>query len=329
MRKTRTLVGTSVVLLSVVSTALAEAPCRTVDIDVLGAYGGYVYDLNNWGQVVGSLTAAPPGEASQDQPFVWEHGRTRLLESPTAVSEARAINAFGRVVGTMYDAEGKVWPVTWTRGRIARLASDYQAIAVDVNNRGQVVGYNSQSRGVFWQSADSVPLDLGTLGGGMAQPEAINDHGTVVGVSALPDNALHAFVWEDGVMTDVGLPAHPDPTIEIIRTELVGINDDGLAVGYAYRSDGTIYPLLWTHEGGARVSSAPIVAAAVNNWGTVAELTSEGNLRLGGYGRPFRNRGRFEGLDEFVAVDLNDRYQMAFTARRDGAWVPLFCQLTL
>jgi probable HAF family extracellular repeat protein len=328
MHKTQTLVGISVVLWNLVSVAAAQAPCRTVEIDRLGARAAYVYDLNNWGQVVGSLTTSAEGQASQTQPFVWELGRTRLLESPTPVSEARALNGLGRIVGSLYEADGKVVPVTWTRGRIARLASSQQAIAVDVNNRGQIVGYNSLSRGVLWQNSESQPIDLGTLGGAMCQPSAINDHGIVVGVSVTADNTPHGFVWEDGVFTDIGLPDHPDAAIEIVRTELVDINDDGLAVGYAYAAEGGKYPLLWTRERGARVSSTPIVATTVNSFGTVAALSPDSELLLGGYARPFRSRGAFADLDEFFVIAMNDRYQLAFSARREGVWVPFFCQLT-
>jgi len=50
-----------------------------------------------------------------------------------------------------------------------------------------------------------VMIDLGTLGGRRSQAIAINDRGQVVGWSTLAgDTNLHAFIWEDGVMTDLG-----------------------------------------------------------------------------------------------------------------------------
>jgi probable HAF family extracellular repeat protein len=329
MRNTPTFVAICVAALGLGSIASAQAPCRAVEIDRRGAEEAYVFDLNNWGQVVGALATTPEGQVSHIQPFVWENGRTRLLEAPSQVSEARAINAFGRVVGTLYEADSQVRPVTWTRGRITRLASVPQALAVDVNNRGQIVGYNSMSRGVLWQSADSEPVDLGTLGGGMAQPAAINDHGVIVGVSATLDNALHGFVWQDGVLTDIGLPDHPDAAIDIVRTELAGINDDGLAVGYAYAADGTTYPLLWTRAQGARILPDAGSAAAVNSWGTVVVVSPNNDLLLGSYGRPFRTKGRFEGTVQLPYIELNDRYQLAYSELREGKWVGRFCQLTL
>ena len=49
--------------------------------------------------------------------------------------------------------------------------------------------------------------DLGTLGGTYSQAVAINEAGQVIGNSSyLADDAdlQHAFVWQGGVMTDLG-----------------------------------------------------------------------------------------------------------------------------
>jgi probable HAF family extracellular repeat protein len=54
-------------------------------------------------------------------------------------------------------------------------------------------------------------IDLGTLGGPVAEPFAINDHDQVVGWSVLSDNAsIDAFLWQDGRMRDLNtlIPAN-------------------------------------------------------------------------------------------------------------------------
>lgn len=48
-------------------------------------------------------------------------------------------------------------------------------------------------------------IDLGTLGGTYSFAAAVNDRGQVVGISETASSERHAFFWEEGVMTDLGL----------------------------------------------------------------------------------------------------------------------------
>jgi probable HAF family extracellular repeat protein len=70
--------------------------------------------------------------------------------------------------------------------------------------------------------------DLGSLGLGGAEALSVNDAGQIVGVAAVGSLSVgHPFLWENGVMRDLGLP----PGFTTARGE--AINNLGQVAGYA------------------------------------------------------------------------------------------------
>jgi len=100
-----------------------------------------------------------------------------------------------------------------------------------MNNRGQIAGQTIErdSRwGAFvWQ--DGQIIDLPTLNGPRASPNAINEQGTVVGWAIPPGGALdqaHAVIWEKGALEDFN-------AAEWKTSRAQSINSAGQIVGYA------------------------------------------------------------------------------------------------
>ena len=83
-------------------------------------------------------------------------------------------------------------------------------------------------------------IDFGTLGGTSSAATAINPSGQVVGWADLPGNSRrHAFLWENGVMTDLA-------TLGGARSEAFDINPSGDIIGFSQLPGTTWYHgFLW------------------------------------------------------------------------------------
>jgi len=219
------------------------------DLGTLGGDSSEAVAVNGRGQVVGTSSTA----SGQRHAFLWQSGTMTDLAPPgEGYGAAVAINDGGQIA--IVGAGGTV---------------------VAINDRGQIVGGRYLSDMVFsgdiflWQdgtTTDLGPLDgafswqdgtmtaLGSLGQGCSVPLAVNSLGQVVGSSLTdyPDpikwewccsTLFHAFVWEDGLMVDLG-----DLGLLGSRTSssAAAINDCGQVVGSSARTPGTqVHAALW------------------------------------------------------------------------------------
>lgn len=120
--------------------------------------------------------------------------------------QVAAMNPAGEIAGTYGDA-GLFHAFLWSNGVFSSLPEleGGTSHATDINARGQVVGYSETQFGdhaVLWEHG--TVLDLGTLGGFFSRAESIEPSGRIFGISATAEGQTHRFVWENGVMTDLG-----------------------------------------------------------------------------------------------------------------------------
>jgi probable HAF family extracellular repeat protein len=208
-----------------------------------GSFFGDARSLNDEGILVGQADTSLPDPNFPNlnpylsfNPFIhhafrWKDGRLTDLSALPGVnnSELGWINDRGMAAGS--STNGSIDPLTGWPAEVA----------------------------VLWSREEIIPL--GTLGGNESQADAINNRGQIAGFAAntLPDSFFspiafglpgfgtqqHPFLWENGVMRDLGTLGGPDAVALLI-------NGRGQVVGVSYISATpnasgvpTVHPFLW------------------------------------------------------------------------------------
>lgn len=163
--------------------------------------------INDSTQVIGYAAEA----------VIWDKGTVRSV----LMGGAESINELGQVVGHG-PWQGSHIAVLWDDGIRKELPFMW---ATGINDYSEIVGYLNWSESVLWRNG--IVTHLGSLGGGGTYAQAINNASQVVG-----DSNGHAFLWENGSMTDLGLlpPSEAEDT-----SYASGINNSGAVVGWSGR----------------------------------------------------------------------------------------------
>ncbi len=154
--------------------------------------------------------------------------------------------------------------------------------------------------------------DLGTLGGTYSDALALNDQGRVVGRSATPSGAYHAFSWTSGEgMIDLG-------TLGGINSEALAVNEQGQVVVRSSTSDGSWRSFLWTADGRrvdlGTLGGTSASARFINDLGQVSGISTDAD----GVDRIFLwtpaggmiDAGPMEGYYNSVPTTMNSRGQI-------------------
>jgi probable HAF family extracellular repeat protein len=160
-------------------------------------------------------------------------------------SVANDINDYNQVVGrSSVNISNHQHAFLWQDGAMYDLGTlgGLQSQAFAINELGQIVGQSNVSIGIlgthaFLRHSDGWMQDLGTLGGRDSFAYGINNNGLVVGASQNAKGIMHAFVYADGVMTDLNDLIPPDSGWFVLR-EAREINDNGQIVGTGLTADG-------------------------------------------------------------------------------------------
>jgi chitinase len=205
--------------------------------------------INSKGNAVGASLGAAGGSISTDT-------HAALFSAGAVVdlgtlggndSEALGINDSGIIVGdaqtspgTSQSSQSHAFFYDGTMHDLGVLPGGTESSATAINASGTIVGQSALNGGthaVVWATAGNGSYairDLGSLGplaSNFSQANAINSSGQIVGISTTPQNGETAFIYSNGVMTDLNslLPTGSSVTLH----EATAINDSGQILAYS------------------------------------------------------------------------------------------------
>jgi probable HAF family extracellular repeat protein len=229
-------------------------PFHMSALPTLGGNNGEASAINNRGQIVGMAengavdSSCQPGTMNNrvQLPVLWENGNANALPTVDHDPDGFAfwINDYGQAVGYSGNCSGPIHGIVW-ENRSASVLADLGTggFAENINNLGQIVGTvgsadGTTQTGAIWQivkgtGTTQLTTVLGLLPGDAAGIAfGNNNEGQVVGGEW---NAnfywSHAFIWQNGVMTDLNtqFPASSN----LFATFAAKINNRGQIGGMA------------------------------------------------------------------------------------------------
>ncbi len=221
---------------------------------------GVALDVNSRGQIAGWLKSDDAcSGACAYHAVLWEKGTPKPLEGVNIyLDDPRtdpfynwnmpllaplAINNRGDVVGSYMPGPGAPYHAFWWHdGTLEDFGPGH---AYDINERGQItvlLGTDDTGFGAaVWEDGSLTSIGGGT-DGPWPIPIALNNRGEVVGfhVWSLVSGGFWfgAFLWDDGVMHDLGFPPNANASA-------LDINEQGQIVGNARTSEGTYVGFVW------------------------------------------------------------------------------------
>jgi probable HAF family extracellular repeat protein len=223
-------------------------------LPTLGGTHGYAASANNQRQIVGwaenrvrDNTCTAP-QIFQFRAVVWGPNGDQIRELPVvpgdSSSAATAINDRGQIVGisgacdVAIGAGTGLHAVLWDNGGVEKLPTlggvQFNTPTA-INERGDVAGFMDHvgdviTEAFFWNRTVGLkPLGFLYSNDVLSEAFGMNDRQQVVGLSCNP--ACRAFVWQNGVMSDLNLLIPPDNSV--VLTHAMDINNDGVITGRA------------------------------------------------------------------------------------------------
>ena len=289
------------------------------DIGTLGGTQSFAYALNDHGQVVGTSSTA--GDVSTHA-FLYSGGTITDLYplnsqeiqtiGPTSINDAGQI-ASGTMINGVYvpailDSTTGNLNFPGSLGGVTDFS--FSGVATSINEQGNATGYSYlddiNRHGFLYQN--DVMADIGSFGG-YSSGSAINDENEIAGfASDTVSGVAHAFLYNEGVMTNLA----PDA-----ESYAEGINDQGQVVGQFIQDPDGEHAFLYSQGNFTDLGvagAAETVAFAINNQGQIVGTTS-----IRGEQRAFIfENGTMVDLNSLIPKKSNWELTQAFGVNNHG-----------
>jgi hypothetical protein len=237
----------------------------------------------------------PPAAAgTTSHGFVAKGGALTPIDHPDATTvpaipdgqagtATTGINDSGQVLGAYEGPDRVVRDFVRDReGHFTKLADPPGGSAsdeyVDINNRGQIVGFYNDDQGVtttgFLRTRKGRFVDIDVPGALVTGPLKINDRRQVVGIYVDAEGGLHGFLWDNGDFKTIDVPG-------AAGTAVLGINDRGQMVGSYIDAEGAYHGFVRSRKGavttlpeapGAEPAMGGTQPASINERGQIVGL---------------------------------------------------------
>jgi probable HAF family extracellular repeat protein len=251
-------------------------------------YDGTLHDLgtlggNSWARAING--SGQIGGVSNNHAFLYDNGVMFDLGTLGGFySDVNGMNDVGQLVGSSLAPSG--WRAhLYQNGvmqaiNLSSITAGGNEFATAINNLGQVTGGTSSdsngppSRGYIYDSNTNTLINIGSLGNNSnTAGSAINDWSQVAGRSVTLGGQTHAFLYDNGVMHDLG-------TLGGSFSNGMGVNNLGQVVGDSTTSTGASHAFLYTD--GAMVDLNDLVPGS--GWTLVNALGINDSGQIVGWG---------------------------------------------
>lgn len=236
-------------LLCVGATAEGQS-YRVTDLNTLTTPVGFeASGLNNAGEIIGY---APNSESYSA--WIDNAGHFTIVNNTTGEPEciASAINDLGQLVGRVdYGSNLSATPFFYSGGTMTLLPTPSGTVgtALGINDSGQIAGYTlNETTGAYraFLDTDGTMYDLNSLATNsnltLNYAYGINASGEIVGYGTNTSGFSQAFVYNNGVVTDIG-------TLGGDNSFGFAINNEGEVIGEAQTTGDTEYDYFLYSDG--------------------------------------------------------------------------------